>query len=70
MHKPLDGHFTKLDHGFSNARKCLRCGWEWIRKPKDAHAGLQVDQQEPKRCPRCRSEKWRESSREVSHVAR
>jgi predicted Zn-ribbon and HTH transcriptional regulator len=35
---------------FNNARKCLRCGWEWIRKGSS----------EPKRCPRCRSEKWKQ----------
>lgn len=33
---------------FDNARKCARCGWEWVRR----------GEQEPKRCPRCRSEYW------------
>ena len=36
---------------FNNARKCLRCGHEWIRKGDS----------EPKRCPKCRSEYWREA---------
>lgn len=41
---------------FSNARKCLRCGWEWIRRKEE---------QEPVRCPRCRSERWNKQSDRV-----
>jgi len=36
---------------FSDARKCLRCGWEWIRRDRS---------KEPEVCPRCRTEKWNE----------
>ena len=59
---------------FNNARKCLRCGWEWIIRRKSdmscnqcnavilngvfLHARGCPALSEPKRCPRCRSEKW------------
>jgi len=53
MTQPLDGHFTKLDHGFNNVRKCLKCGWEWVKRQDD----------EPRQCPRCRTEKWNQDQR-------
>jgi len=46
---------------FTNARKCVRCGHEWIRKPKATYGGV-ITPEEPKRCPRCRSEKWQQKS--------
>lgn len=45
-----------MTNTFNNARKCIRCGWEWIRRTEDS---------EPKRCPRCRSEKWNEPKEEL-----
>lgn len=36
---------------FNNARKCLKCGWEWIVRNLES---------EPKRCPRCRTKMWKQ----------
>jgi len=52
---------------FSNARKCLRCGWEWVIRLdgrgrcsicNTTHSSPQDHAYHPKQCPRCRTEKW------------
>ena len=46
---------------FNNARKCARCGHEWIRKPKHNYLSDSViSEREPRQCPKCRSEKWQQ----------
>jgi predicted nucleic acid-binding Zn ribbon protein len=58
---------------FSNARKCTRCGHEWIRKAKDfLPSQRERGDTEPRQCPKCRSEKWQQEqeSHETMHTVR
>ena len=69
------------DTAFTNARKCSKCGWEWIRKGRSQYDGHTVfncavcgtvkcdlvNDTEPKQCPRCRTKMWTREQKDVNH---
>jgi predicted Zn-ribbon and HTH transcriptional regulator len=59
-----------MSQQFNNARKCAKCGHEWIKKNAATKLYVNCTQlpgdNEPKRCPRCRSEKWQQEQQVVS----